>query len=807
MRQRFPNAKFVPPQIGSSLRLGVGEAPGQTEEEEGIPFCGSAGAWLDSMYRKAGVRKDEVTLINTIQCRPPQNLYPTDAAARSYIPEAEARQAVEHCMAAHVRPLLNSKPWTRIDTFGEKALREITGKEGGVMQWRGSPLPVKGEQQTRVVPTIHPAFIARDQSLIPVVINDLKKNPQAPPEFYNLTPSLEDVQKFTATEFACDLECDMHTQRITVVGFSAKPYHAIVVPFQGAYIPEIKRIFNAAKLVFLQNGLQFDVPLLEDNGVKTAADIIDIMLGHHLLFPDLPHDLEFIASQLTNKGCWKHEGRGKPGYWELRNARDTDVTLQIGKVVVPMLKQEKLWDLYNNVQVPLAKICKAMETTGFKVDPNRLKEVHARLSTQIAEEETKLPETLRAYDKPKRKRVPAPEGTLNEKGKPVKFAWEETPERIAPWRSSKSLAQFLYKDLGLPPQLHPKSRKITTDKGAIEKCIKILRRTGRVGEVDALRSYLKLKKAATLISSFVTDDMSQQAVGRIHPHFNVHGTSSGRLSSSDPNLQNQPETARYIYVPSHPDWSIIDVDFSNIEPRLTAYFAQDMDRLARFAEPGYNEHKWTTSKFFDIPYDQVVKDNDRDAPYGISKRINNGLNYGMGAMKIANTFDMDYKVVKDLVYKWKVINAKTAQWQTETAERAKADGFLTTPFGRKRYFYTTAYYTESLSFLPQSSAADVIFKAMISLYHDRINWPVEKAMKVCPIVEPLPRPARMLLSVHDSLVFEVPNAIMDECVSVIKRVMEAPIRELGGMRFPVEVKTGPSWAECVPYKFALPLAA
>ena len=822
-----PYNTFVAPKHGAGNRLVVAEAPGETESIEGEPLVGSSGTWFDAMCRKAGVKREDLTIINTINCRPPSNIYPTSGDARSYISEADGRNAVQHCMGAHVWPLIHSQPWSRIDALGDKALQELTGKEG-IQYWRGSPLTLKGDDpsKTRVIPTLHPSYISRDQTMIPIVVNDLKKNTQVPPEHYNLTPSLEDVRAFEATDLAFDIETNPATQQILMVGLAVTPFRAMVVPFSGPYIPELKRIFKNAKTLYGQNSIQFDIPILADNGICTNGNMWDIMLLHHLLFPQFSgeagnedqdserkhgggHGLEFISSQFTNKPAWKEQYRGQPGYWEHRCARDTDVTLQAGRVLVAMARQEHLVDLYDNVQVPLAKICRLMTTTGIKLDPNRLAIVREELLKQIADEEAKLPEQVRGYDKPKRKKVPAPDGTLNEKGKPVKFTWEPTFERKSPWRSPKTLQKFLYTDwgLGLPPQRHPKSKKITTDKGAIEKCIRILRRANRTQDAQGLVGYGKLKKAATLVSSFCTEDLIQQRVKRQHPRFNPHGTSSGRLSSSDPNFQNQPPKARFMYVASHPGWKIVEFDYSNIEPRLTAYFSGDQERLARFSQPGYNEHKWVTSIFFDIPYDEVdSSDSSIEAPYGKAKRINNGLNYRMGPIKIANTFDLDLKEVKDLVFKWKTINHKTVLWQDEVGADAKENGFLTTPFGRKRWFYTSSYLTESASFLPQSSGADIIFKAMLGLMYERINWPVEKVLKVVPIVEPLPHPARLLVQCHDSLVFECPGEMVDQFITTVRRVMEQPIRELGGMSFPVKAKVGESWGEVQAYE-ALPLAA
>ena len=818
------------------------------------------------------------------------------------------------------------------------------------------------------------------------------------------------------------------------------------------------------------------------------AKVWDVMLMQHLCFPDLPHDLEFIGSQFSNKPAWKDDR----GNFQLYNARDVDVTLQCYSQLRPMLRMNRLEELYKRVSVPLALICRKLFDTGVKVDPAKAVEVREQLLKEIAGLEGELPEELKTFVMQVSKRVPAPEGTLSEKTKkPVKFLSIIVDKEITPWRSPSKVEKWLYESVKAPVQLHVKTQEVTTDKTALDKIVRRFRKEGadeKARWVDALR---RIKKADKLAGSFVTDALAQASF--VYPHFNVHGTNSGRLSSSDPNLQNVPESARYVYVASRPGWRIVEADYSQIENRLTAYFAQDTERLGRFLrDSGFSEHKWAASQFFGIPYDEVEKDNDKEAPYGKAKRIVHGplaegtevltphgwlrvedfeegtpiaqwkdgvvrfiaprrrvtqhvdeelldfrgrafkalvtedhrfptknwrgdfkhvpagdlnenyripvsgvfgfgtleadvrlaaalqadgslygrygvfhlvkerkkkrleailgnraykkepcgchpngtryrlpaetvepalwiltekgfnanvleltkelaevlleevtywdgsrkracklyfstdktsvewlqilahllgmrghlttrqcqgfghklfyvlslskkkfvrcpeeivrtpyrgnvycfetddgaflfryhdsvavssnSNYGMGAQKISNLYDMPLAEVKELLAKWKgkCIPA-TVEWQERIAAQAKKDGFLRTPFGRMRWFYTSSIYTESLSFLPQSTAADIIFRAMIGMYYDRVGWPAEEAQAVVSIIEPLPWPAQLLLTVHDSLVVECPPEDEQGVVAVMKRVMEQPFKELGGFSCPISVGSGDSW--------------
>lgn len=819
LQKLFPDSTFVHPLIVPGGRLAVAEAPGLTESEQGSPLVGPSGAWLfgrldeatgrysGGLYRRAGVDGTTVSRVNCIQCRPPENVFPTDPDARSYISKEDANAAVAHCYREHLLPILRGRAWSRVDLFGDKALRIVAGVEGGIMRWRGSPLPIPDlGPEPRCVPTIHPAAVARDQSLLPAVISDLKKSLAVPPEFYSTQPTLEEVQNFVATTFAFDIETDMSTGDITMVGLCSEPYHAICVPPRGAYLTELKRIFRNATQLIGQNCLQFDLPVLLQHGIHISPDAVvwDTMLLQHLLQPDMPHGLAFIGSIFTNKPAWKHLSGDDEA---LYNCRDVDVTFQAWRQLRHLLVAEGLDGVYADLAVPLAKICRAMHTTGFRVDPSRIGAVREELTKETLDAETRLPDHLRTHSVPIRRREPAPPGTLGKSGKPVKFVMAAAEETVTPWRSTETVQAFLYTELKLPVQLHIKSQRPTSDKTALSRLANIERKRalttqGEVAERHALAArYLeaiqKLRKIDELLTTFCKEEML--TCDRMYPHFNVHGTASGRLSSSEPNLQNIPSSARYIYVPSHSDWRLLEVDYSSIENRLTAYFANDTERLARWsADPSFNEHKWMTQMFFGIPYDEVEKSSDTDAPYRKAKIVGHGSNYGMGPNKIAKQFDLDLAETRRLCGIWREVMSKTVRWQEECGRLAKEQGFLRNPFGRKRWFYTDSYFTESLSFLPQSTGADIILRAMVALYHDRIGWPEERARRLCPIVRPMPQGCRLLLQVHDSLVFELPGATADESIATIKRVMEQPWKELGGMSIPIDVKLGApgaSWGE------------
>jgi len=794
---------FIPPQVGPSLRLVVAEAPGETENETCIPLSGSAGHFYDSLARKAGVDRESETIINCINCRPPNNKFPGSAESRFYISDADADKAIHHCFNAHVRPLIDGRPWERIDALGGKALEALTGETGGIQKWRGSPLSLRDDPpgRRRVIPTLHPSYIMQyGQAYIPVVISDLKKGTNVPPEHYNLKPTVEEVAAFRATRFCFDIETNIFTGQITMVGISDRPFHVTVVPFRGAYIDELKRIFANATEVIGHNIISFDLPHLKIAGVEVSqqCQIWDTILMHHLLQPDLPHDLEFVSSVFTQKPAWKHLVNEDK---ELYCARDVDVTLMIWQQLLPVLRQQKLLDLYLYTQVPLAKICHLIEVTGIHTSGKAATKARQDLLAQIVEWELKLPRELQPYDKSIRKRQSAPAGTIGKSGKPVKYIHIPGIERIIPWNSPDEVKRYLYVTLGLPEQFNAKTKKVTTDKIALEK---LYHRT-KNESILALRKLRSLDELATSFIKGLKDEDGKEIEirdGKINPHLSPYGTSQGRLSSSKPNLQNQPPAARFIYVPSDPTWCLVEADFSQGENRLTAWYADDKERLARLSQVGFSEHKLNAQIFFGVPYDEVVKDNSSDAPYGKAKKLTHGINYGEGARKISMNTDIPEKEVKEYLFKWRQANGKTVRWMEQVTKRAEHDGVLANVFGRKRWFFTNRLYGESLSMLPQSTLADICFRAMIGLMYERINWPIELALKASPILSPLPYPARLLLQVHDSLLVECPVALVSQVVRAMKAVMEQPWTQMGGFWVPAEFTVGDpgaSWGNLKKY--------
>jgi len=425
-----------------------------------------------------------------------------------------------------------------------------------------------------------------------------------------------------------------------------------------------------------------------------------------------------------------------------------------------------------------------------------LKAKIAQSQAQVAQDranlkqlEEQLPQELKPYDKPIRVRELAPKGTLGKSGKLVKYIHVPGVERVTPWSSPKVVADYLYGTLQLPEQFHPKTKKLTTDKDALER---LFRKT-KNPDLDILR---KVNSLSTIISGFLQDDDSHSiSQGMTHANFLPHGTSTGRLSSSEPNMQNITPKAKHIYVPNHPDWCWIEADFSSLENTLAAYFANDEDRLRRMNEPGFNEHKWLANQIYGIPIAEIDK---AGWQYDRAKHTNHGADAGMGPKMMAMKYNVPEKDCRDLLLMWKKLNWKSVQWQERTGNQGIKDGVLRNPFSRKRWLWSQKAYTEGLRFILQGTGADICIRSMIALMYERINWSEENVLKVSSVLAPLPRPATLNVQVHDSLLCSSPFGLVDKCIEQMGKAMMQPWKELGGFKFNIAFKVGnpgASWGE------------
>jgi DNA polymerase I-like protein with 3'-5' exonuclease and polymerase domains len=649
-------------------------------------------------------------------------------------------------------------------------------------------------------------------------------------------------------------------------GLSDRWYHSICVPFCGDFIPELKRIFEAATVLIGHNIVDADTWYFTQLGWNVTAKLHDTMLAQHLIQPDMRHGLGFVGSVFTGKVFWKGTGdeqedddgnilptgaqwktwdspdaipRSFGGYggchsadesWRLYNARDTDGTLQAEAPIFRTLREFRQEHVYWNISVPAAYICRDINRTGLRIDPSRVTKIRTTIEAELLETEQRLPEGLKPYDKPITRTVPAPAGTYKEfqikcKGtkrlgtahelttwmvstpgtypcpvcskqyaprfKEVKRIKETGTKRIVPWNSTAQVITYA-KQLGLKEVPHAKTGNSSGDKRA-------RRIWGR--EHTEFTVVDILKKLSTQKNSFAKEAL--QNLEWVKFRLAVTGTSEGRLSCSGQwpanlNLQNQPKAIRKIFIPDQEGYGILSHDIVQGENMLTAWLAKDWERWERLNTPGFDEHSYMASRFFNQP---VGPDDPLRKP---GKVINHGRNYGLGERKTqdylaAEGFSFSLGDIREMMQIWKKENARTAAWQQETINLAQAQSYLENPFGRRRWFQGRDFATKALAFLPASTLADMVLRMMIACFPSRFGNEI-MALQLGVVADLVPG-WRMCLQVHDALILSGPDETHLEQAQRMSAIMCQPWRELDGFSFRVDSEySTESWGNAKRFK-------
>jgi DNA polymerase I-like protein with 3'-5' exonuclease and polymerase domains len=513
--------------------------------------------------------------------------------------------------------------------------------------------------------------------------------------------------------------------------------------------------------------------------------------------------------------------------YRLYNARDTSAEFEVNLPIDTTLDKAGMRDVYELVSLPLGIVCQRLGEKGLKIDKTKLVDVQASLDKTIEELDAKLPEGLKSAVVPVVRQVEAPFGTLKPKvkvcrgrGKNKHEEWKVTfteegqeaacPEcgkawvaghleraktirvhdfdRVYPWRSAPQLWDYA-QSVGCEERFDRKTGQPTTGKHARKFW---LREHPEFITVD------ELKAATTLRSTFAKPGLLK--TDRMFFNLLVHGTGEGRLSSTgkrkgiDLNVQNIPEEMKVLFVPDEPDWCFLDLDISQGENLLRAWFCEDWEKIEAIKSGECDEHSETATAFFGIP---VTKTNENKHLRKAGKVANHALGYGGGWKTImedlaGSGFAFSAAEVKEMLANWRANNPKVVAWQNRTIALAKQQGYLTNPFGRKRWFQVRDIGPKALAFVPASTLADCVLRMMVGMHRDlRVagvdfngiieRLGLERSMKFT-------EPWRMSIQVHDSLVAQGPKSGWTKTFEEMNWVMRMPFKELGGFSFNVDGK-------------------
>lgn len=514
--------------------------------------------------------------------------------------------------------------------------------------------------------------------------------------------------------------------------------------------------------------------------------------------------------------------------YRLYNARDNAASWEIEQPVRAKLTQYGMGPVYWNVSLPAAHICRRLNETGWRIDPSRVSQVRTELDKDINELEQSLPEGLRPYyvdafrhdllppgvykEKIKKCKGKKKDGTAHKEclvkfdapgtqdcpqcgtpipsGKMQEMKIKRVPikKKMVPWRSPQKLQDYA-KHIGLKLKHNRKTGNASADK-------KTRKGWGRRHPEFAIVD--DLWQRSTIAQSFARESMLY--IDRVYFKLDPKGTAEGRFSASgqrkgiDPNIQNQPSIIRQIYVPEKPGHGLLQLDWKSGENWLTAWLAQDHERMEKLRQPGYDEHAELAAVVFDKTLAQVSKGGEYYTLRTVAKRVNHGMNYGMGPYKLLETLEgegfFSYSVsdCKEFIATWRELNKRTAQWQAETVALASSQSYLENPFGRKRWFSTRDFRTKALAFLPASTLADMKIRCLIALHASEFQKELD-ALEVWQRCD-LPEDWTVKVEVHDSFVLDGPHETHVSCAQLVKRVMEQPWPELDGFHLDTDVEYG-----------------
>lgn len=486
--------------------------------------------------------------------------------------------------------------------------------------------------------------------------------------------------------------------------------------------------------------IKFDILALRKYGIRVKGPLFDTMLAHYLLNPELRHGMDYLAETYLKyktvpiedligpKGKKQASMRTVP-IEQIKEyaAEDADVTLRLKHYFAPLLKQEGLESLFFEMEMPLIYVLAEMEATGVKLDTNALKQSSEVLSQQL----TALEDSI--YD------LAGQSFNIN---------------------STKQVGEILFDKL----KLDEKAKKTKT--GGYSTSEEVLEKIrGKHPIVDKLLEYRGIKK---LLSTYIDalPALIHPETGKIHTSFNQAVTATGRLSSTNPNLQNIPvrdELGREIrkaFIADDDDCIFFSADYSQIELRLMAHLSNDPHMVEAFCS-GADIHAATAAKIYGIPVEEVTSDMRRKA-----KTANFGIIYGISVFGLAERLSIPRAESKELIDGYFQTYPRIKEYMEESIRVAKEKGYVETLFKRKRFLpdinshnaIVRGYAERNAINAPiQGSAADIIKLAMIRI-HQRFEAEHLKS--------------RMILQVHDELNFNVRKEEFDRVKEIVLDCME-----------------------------------
>lgn len=585
------------------------------------------------------------------------------------------------------------------------------------------------------------------------------------PERAELVAKLAKEKKFCFDTETTGL--DPITAELVGIAFSSKAgvAHYVAIPEN---IDEAHKITNEFKALLedpntekIGHNIKYDIQVLRKYGIAVAGTLFDSMLAHYLLRPDMRHNMDLLAETylqylpvsietlIGKKGKEQRTMRQLPPEDVYEYAcEDADITLQLSNLFAPMLQEEGVRKLFDEIEMPLVQVLTDMELAGICLDTGALVQFSAQLEKDLLELQ---------------------EGIFKDAG--VEF-------NIS---SPKQLGEILYEHLKIVEK--PKKTK-TGQYSTSEDTISRLMNTHPI--IEKILDFRQLNK---LKSTYVDTlpGMVNPLTNRVHTSFNQAVAATGRLSSNNPNLQNIPirsqrgKEVRKAFVPSEGNFILLAADYSQIELRIIAQLSGDEGMMQAF-KIGEDIHSATASKVYDIPLAEVTADMRRNA-----KMVNFGIIYGISAFGLSQRLNISRGEAAEIIESYFNKYPGIKSFMDKSIEFARENEYVETIMGRRRYLRdinsrnaTVRGFAErnAINAPIQGSAADMIKIAMINIHAEMAKAKLR---------------SKMLLQVHDELVFDAHKDELD----MLKPLIEAGMKNAIKMEVPIEVEmdTGINWLE------------
>jgi DNA polymerase-1 len=525
---------------------------------------------------------------------------------------------------------------------------------------------------------------------------------------------------------------------------------------------KFKPFFENETIEKVGQNIKYDLKILANYGIVVKGKLFDTMIAHYLINPDMRHNMDVLSEtylKYAPKSIETLIGKKGKNQLSMRDvnledikeyaAEDADITLQLKDVFSPILDKAETKKLFEEIEIPLLPVLAAMEMEGINLDADFLKSMSVDMQKEIADFEQKIYETA---------------------GEKFNLA------------SPKQLGEILFDKLKIGGA---KQKKTKTGQYATgEEVLSYL-----ANEHQIVKDILDWRQMVKLQNTYI-DALPNQVdkkTGRVHTDYMQTVAATGRLSSNNPNLQNIPirtERGRLIrkaFIARDENYTLISADYSQIELRIIAALSGEENMIKAF-QNHEDIHRSTAAKVFNVPLEQVTKEQRSNA-----KTVNFGIIYGVSAFGLSNQTSLSRSESAALIDAYYKTYPRLKSYIQEQIDFARNQGYVQTVLGRRRYLkdinsanavVRSAAERNAVNAPIQGSAADIIKIAMINIYKKLTseNWK-----------------SKMLLQVHDELVFDVHNSELEKIQPMIKYEMENAFKL--SVPFEVEIGSGRNWLE------------